>query len=79
MYKRLFVVGVFLMFATLPMSDLRAQKKEGPKDGPKKDVKDIKDSKPAVATKFGDPKPYDDVIPKTAKSQPGVFIVHQRR
>src|SRR5207302_11196730 len=76
MYKRLFVVSVFVIFATLPMSDLLAQKKEGPKDPPKKEeVK--KDVKPPVVTKAGEPKPYDEVIPKTAKSQPGVFVVHK--
>ena len=29
------------------------------------------------AAKAGDPKKYDDVIPKTAKSYPGVFTVHR--
>ena len=33
-------------------------------------------AKPPVITKPGEPKPYDDVIPKTAKSSPGVFTVH---
>jgi hypothetical protein len=80
MYKRLFVLSVFVIFAALPMSDLRAQPKEPPpKDGGKKEVKgkDIKDVKPPVVTKAGEPRPYDDVIPKTAKSQPGVFTVHK--
>ncbi len=53
-------------------------RKEGPpKDGGKKEAKDIKEVKPPVPTKAGEPKPYDDVIPKTAKSQPGVFTVHK--
>ncbi len=77
MFKRLIVVSVFVVMITMPMSDLLAQKKDGPKEPPKKDLKDLKDVKPPVVTKFGEPKPYDDVIPKTAKSQPGVFLVHK--
>jgi hypothetical protein len=74
MYKRMFVVGALLLFVTLPLSpSLQAQKK---KDGPPKDTS--KETKPApTATKPGEPKPYDEVIPKTAKSFPGVFIVHR--
>lgn len=76
MIKRLVVVALFLGFATLPASQLPAQKKgEGPpkkKDGSPPDIK-----LPTGPTKAGEPKPYDDVIPKTAKSQPGVFTVHK--
>lgn len=77
MYKRLLVVGAFIIFVAIPTSDLMAQKEPGPKGGPKKELKDIPEAKTPAASKPGEPKPYDDVIPKTAKSQPGVFIVHK--
>src|SRR5437870_2440299 len=79
MYKRLLVVGALLMIATLAMSPaLQAQKKKEP---PKKTdsteaPKDKEAPKEPKFTKAGEPKPYDDVIPKTAKSAPGVFTVH---
>jgi hypothetical protein len=74
MYKRLFVALLLLAFATLPAASLQAQKKkEAPKDG--KDP--AKEMKTPSLTKPGEPKPYDDVIPKTAKSFPGVFTVHR--
>src|SRR6266404_1822467 len=65
MLKRLLMIGALLSLATLPMSSLEAQKKI---DGPP----DIK-----APPKPGDLKKYDDVIPKTAKSLPGVFTVHK--
>lgn len=74
MYKRLLVVALFSAFVTLPMSGLQAQKKTDP---PKKTDGSPKDAKTPTVTKPGEPKPYDDVIPKTAKSQPGVFLVHR--
>ena len=80
MYKRVFVVALFLAFATLPMAGVQAQKKDDPPkktEGPPKKTEANKEIKPPTVTKPGEPKPYDDVIPKTAKSQPGVFIVHK--
>lgn len=77
MYKRVFVVALFLAFATLPMAGVQAQKKEDKKGDVKKVDGPPKDVKPPTITKPGEPKPYDDVIPKTAKSQPGVFTVHK--
>src|SRR5437764_974099 len=77
MHKRLFVLTAFLVFAALSSSpSLLAQKK---KDPPPKETKEApKDVKPLVGpTKPGEPKPYDEVIPKTAKSLPGVFTVHR--
>ena len=74
MYKRIWVVGALLLFVMVPLSpSLQAQKK---KDAPPNDTS--KETKPApTATKPGEPKPYDDVIPKKAKSFPGVFTVHR--
>ncbi len=80
MFKRLVVVALFVGFATLPASDLTAQKKEGPPkktEGPPKIEGPPLGGKPPTPTKAGEPKPYDEVIPKTAKSQPGVFTVHK--
>ncbi|MBI3822406.1 MAG: zinc-dependent metalloprotease [Planctomycetes bacterium] len=83
MYKRLFVIGTFLMFAAVLLSPgLHAQKKDPPKDKDKEPAKvapkdPMKEVKPVTPTKPGEPKPYDDVIPKTAKSYPGVFTVHK--
>lgn len=74
MFKRLLVVGSLLAFATLPLSSSLAQKKE---DKPKKTETPKETKAPATPTKPGEPKPYDDVIPKTAKSFPGVFTVHK--
>src|SRR6267378_4346649 len=69
MLKRLFVVAALFAFATLPLSSLQAQKK------PEVPTKEFKP--PTTPPKPGEPKPYDDVIPKTAKSLPGVFTVHR--
>jgi hypothetical protein len=76
MYKRLFIVTTLLLFATLSQSpSLQAQKK---KDGPPKlDTPKEAKKDPKTPAKPGEPKPYDDVIPKTAKSFPGVFTVHR--
>src|ERR1019366_2658889 len=79
MYKRLFIVTTLLLFATLSKSPtLQAQKKKDPpaKVETPKETKEIK-KEPKAPTKPGEPKPYDDVIPKTAKSFPGVFTVHR--
>ncbi len=81
MYKRLFVVGALLVFATLPLSPslLAQKKKEDPSkktDAPPK-TETPKEGKSPVPIKAGEPKPYDDVIPKTAKTFPGVFTVHR--
>ncbi len=77
MYKCL-VAGT-LLFSLLSWggSSLHAQKKppmptEQGKSDPKTEPK-----KTATPTKAGELKKYDDVIPKTAKSQPGVFLVHK--
>jgi hypothetical protein len=72
MYKRLYVVGALLLFVTLSLSPiLQAEKKtEVPKKEQPKETK-------LAPTKPGEPKPYDEVIPKTAKSLPGVFTVHR--
>jgi len=70
MFKRLLVVGTLLVFATLPVASLQAQKKKGGTDTPP-------EIKAPPVTKPGEPKKYDDVIPKTAKSFPGVFTVHK--
>jgi len=71
MAKRLLVATLFFAFAAFPFADLQAQKKGVPTgkfpEGPT----------PPAAVKAGEPKPYDDVIPKTAKSFPGVFTVHK--
>src|ERR1043166_2345170 len=78
MYKRLLVVAAFFVFAALPvLPSLEAQKKKEPtKDKEGKEV--TKETKPPTGpTKAGEPRPYDDVIPKTAKSFPGVFTVHK--
>src|SRR5438552_4007891 len=73
MLKRFFVVAVLIGFATMPASTLQAQKKTDP---PKKTDSSAAETK-AAPTKAGEPKKYDDVIPKTAKSFPGVFTVHK--
>ncbi|MBI2804982.1 MAG: zinc-dependent metalloprotease [Planctomycetes bacterium] len=70
MLKRLFIVGALLAIASLPGASLQAQKKKGKKPA-------IDTKTPPAVTKVGEPKPYDDVIPKTAKSFPGVFTVHK--
>jgi hypothetical protein len=62
MFKRMLMVSAFLLLATMPISYLDAQKKI---------------DKPAEGTKPTEPKKYDDVIPKTAKSFPGIFTVHR--
>src|SRR5690349_21839208 len=90
MYKRLFAIGAFIIVLMLPMSALEGQDKEPKEEQPKKEQpkeeqpkkeqpkKEGKDTvKPPVVTKPGEPKPYDDVIPKTAKGLPGVFTVHK--
>ena len=72
------LVGVALIaFATLPFSpSLQAQKKSDIPPPPAKEAP--KEAKLASApTKSGEPRPYDEVIPKTAKSLPGVFTVHR--
>src|ERR1019366_4523541 len=73
MFKRLLVASAFFVLAILPVTpSLQAQKKtEAPPSFYPKDTKAAPPAKP------GDPKPYDDVIPKTAKSLPGVFTVHR--
>lgn len=74
MYRR-FLVGAFLLaFVMMPMAGLHAQKKP---DGPPKKTDLPKEVKQPAPTKPGEPKPYDEVIPKTAKSQPGIFTVHK--
>jgi len=77
MYKRLLVVGIVLSLAFLPFSPAKAQKKPDlpAKEKGKEPPKDVKI--PSGPPKFGEPRPYDDVIPKTAKSFPGVFTVHR--
>ncbi len=69
MTKRFFVIAILFAFASVPMADLQAQKKS--------EQPPPKDSKLAPTPKAGDPKKYDDVIPKTAKSLPGIFLVHK--
>src|SRR5258708_6841723 len=66
MFKRLFFVAFLLAFSTFPMSSFPAPKK---KEGAPPEVK--------TPPKAGELKKYDDVIPKTAKSFPGVFTVHR--
>lgn len=73
MLKRLLLVGMFVVFAAAPVASLQAQKKKG-------DAPDIKVPTPPdikAPPKPGEIKKYDDVIPKTAKSLPGVFTVHR--
>jgi hypothetical protein len=65
MWKRLFVVSTLLVFFSVPLVTLHAQKKS---DQPPGEIKQ---------PKSGEPKKYDDVIPQTAKSYPGVFTVHR--
>ncbi len=73
MLKRLLVVALLVAFAALPMSALQAQKQKTDKSPPEiKTPPDIK-----APPKPGELKKYDDVIPKTAKSLPGVFTVHK--
>lgn len=74
MCKRFFAVAMFALIATMPVLSLQAQKKTDPTK--KTDPPGI-DTKLAPAAKPGEPKKYDDVIPKTAKSFPGVFTVHR--
>ena len=69
MTKRFFAIALLLAFATLPMAGLQAQKKI--------DQPPVKDPKVAPTPKAGEPKKYDDVILKTAKSMPGIFLVHK--
>lgn len=67
---------------------LSAGSAQDPKDPPKKDPPAPKKAPPEAPAprptgkaitppKAGDPKKYDDVITKDAKTQPGVFAVHQ--
>src|ERR1019366_6766747 len=78
MRKRVFVFGLLLLLAAMPASSLDAQKKPDPDKKKQPDTPAPKETKPFVGpTKPGEPKPYDDVIPKTAKSFPGVFTVHR--
>ncbi len=80
MFKRSLVVALFFAFATMSLTDLHAQKEPDPPkkktDQPKK-TDPPAETKTAPAAKPGEPKKYDDVIPKTAKSLPGVFTVHK--
>jgi hypothetical protein len=74
--KRVFALVAMLLIATqfIPSAPLQAQKApDAPKDGPKDGPKEPK----GPVSKAGEPKPYDEVIPKTAKSLPGVFTVHR--
>jgi hypothetical protein len=70
MYKRLFSAALLLSLAAFPSSTLLAQKKT-PTDTKKTEIKT------PLPPKAGELKKYDDVIPKTAKSLPGVFTVHK--
>ena len=75
MFKRLLVATAFFVIAILPVTpSLQAQKKPDPT---KEKEKEKEGKKAPAPTKPGDPKPYDEVIPKTAKSLPGVFTVHR--
>ncbi len=80
MYKRL-VVGS-LLFSLIAMGSfaLQAQQKPPmPTEKGKGETKSDPKTEPKTPTtpKAGELKKYDDVIPKTAKSLPGVFTVHR--
>jgi hypothetical protein len=67
MYKRFLVAALLAAFVFVPNLKAQGKKTEGP---PQLDPK-------LAQPKPGDFKKYDDVIPKTAKSFPGVFTVHK--
>src|SRR5262249_31323416 len=67
MWKRLVFLSTFFLIAAVPLVTLPAQEKT---DQPPKDTK-------KVQPKAGEPKKYDEVITKGAKSFPGVFLVHR--
>ncbi len=69
MWKRLTVLSAFLVIATVPLLPLQAQKKKI--DQPPSETKKSGPTKP------GEPKKYDEVITKDAKTYPGVFTVHR--
>lgn len=70
MIRRFLALALFLLFIVPPLTPgLQAQKEADP---PKETVKE-----PPKAVKAGDPKPYDEVITKAAKTYPGVFTVHR--
>jgi hypothetical protein len=78
MYRRVFVAGLLLLLAALSNPIAEAQKKPDPdkKKQPPDGTATKEFKAPAAPVKFGEPRPYDEVIPKTAKSAPGVFTVH---
>jgi hypothetical protein len=70
MLKRLFLIAVLVVAFAAPAAPLHAQR------GPRPPINDATSEKPAAA-KPNEPKKYDDVITKNAKTFPGVFTVHR--
>ena len=79
MVRRLLIASTFFVFVFLPAAPiLQAQKKPDPPEKVKdKEAKDTKKPPFVGPTKPGEPRPYDEVITKNAKSFPGVFTVHR--